>query len=155
GGSIRVGAAVTSLAVTATALSYQYGAIFQQHTFRGGFTRVDFSWNSYYQKRIDDLYALIAMIPKGASVAAAETEAPHVSNREDCFTMRATVDDPDYLLANVNEVLGSGEARDKMLAALRTGAYGFMGSRGDFVLWGKNNPHDKDAEGKVLLRFSD
>jgi uncharacterized membrane protein len=154
GGEIRVGAAVTALAVTATALSYQYGAIFQHHTFRGGFSHVTFEWSPYYQKRLDDLYALIAMIPKDASVVATESEAPHVSNRRNCFTMRIGWDNADYLLANIGEVAGDG-SRDQMLAAIRTGAYGFMEVKGDFVLWGKNQPHDKDPQGKALLGITE
>jgi hypothetical protein len=40
-----------------------------------------------------------------------------------------------------------------MLTALRTGAYSFMRAQGDFALWGKNQPHDRDAEGNALLRI--
>jgi len=153
-GGIRVAAAVTSLAITATALSYQYGAIFQHSTFRGGFTQVTFAWNDYYRTRLDDLYALIARIPKDASVAATETEAPHVSNRADCFTMRAEVDDPDYLLAKLDEVSG-GESRTRMVKQLKTGQFGFMEARGGFILWGKNQPHDNDAQGKALMHLTE
>ena len=46
------------------------------------------------------LHQLIKMIPKNASVAATEYEAPHVSNREDCFTLRFFYENADYLLIN-------------------------------------------------------
>jgi uncharacterized membrane protein len=154
-GNRRVAAAVVAIAVTATAVSYNYGAIFQHSNFRGGFTQVNFFWNDEFRRQRDDLYALIAMIPKDASVAATETEAPHVSNRENCFTMRANVEDPDYLLANLDEVAGGGEAREKMLAQIKTGAFGFMGVRSRFVLWGKKHSHDRDVEGKALLHMSE
>lgn len=153
--SRRIAAAVAALAVTATAMSYNFGAIFQHNTFRGGFTQVSFVWNDEYRKQLDDLYALIAMVPPNAAVAVTEAEAPHLSNRENCFTMRANVEDPDYLLANLDEVVGGGEARDKMLAQIKTGAFGFMAVRSRFVLWGKNHSHDRDVEGKALLRMTE
>jgi uncharacterized membrane protein len=147
---IRRAAAMAALVVCATAFSYQQGAIFQHHTFRGGFQLVRFELTPQDQRRYKDLHQLIDMIPKRASVAATEWEASHVSNRPDCFTMRFATWDADYLLVNLDE--GSwGTSRTNLLAALSGGKYGFVASRNRFALWGKKRKHDKDAEGAALL----
>jgi uncharacterized membrane protein len=147
---IRRAAAMAALVFGATAFSYQQGAIFQHHTFRGGFQLVRFELTPQDQKRYKELHQLIDMIPKKASVAATEWEASHVSNRANCFTMRFATWDADYLLVNLDE--GSwGTSRTNLLAALSGGKYGFVASRGRFALWGKKRKHDRDAEGAALL----
>ena len=152
-GEVRIAAALSAVLVTATALSFNFGAIFQHRNFRGGFTQVTFDWTDTHRQQLHDLYELIALIPRQASVVATETEAPHVSNREDCFTLRTTVQDPDYILVNLGEVTGEGDSRRNMLDLLKTGSYAFAGTRGHFALWGKGLSHERDAEGKSLINF--
>lgn len=152
-GRVRIGAAAAAMVVTATALSYNYGAIFQHHTFRGGFTYVKFHQSDDDKKNLRDLYELIAAIPKKASVAATEHEAPHVSNREDCFTMRFGYDDADYLLVNLSEGR-SGPSHEEISRAIKTGKYGFWGQRGNYVLWGKGVPTDKNADGARIVNVT-
>jgi uncharacterized membrane protein len=147
---IKRAAALTALVVTATVFSYQHGAIFQHNTFRGGFQLVRFELTSADKKRYKQLHELIDMIPEHASVCATEWEASHVSNRENAFTMRFATWDADYLLANLDEA-SWGTSRTNLLAALATGKYGFVGSRGRFALWGKKRSHRKDADGAALL----
>ena len=67
--------------------------------------------------------------------------------------MRFSTWDADYLLANLDEA-SWGTSRTNILAALSTGKYGFIASRGRFALWGKGKKHDKDAEGAKLLGVS-
>jgi uncharacterized membrane protein len=147
---VRIGAAAAAMVVTSTLLSYNHGAIFQHNSFRGGFGGVKFRSSPEDKRNLNDLYALIALIPKTASVAATEHEAPHVSNREDCFTMRFGYDDADYLLVATAEARG-GRSREEMEKALKTGQYGFVKAIGGFALWGKGRPHDRDAEGASVL----
>lgn len=149
-GRVRILSALVAMTVVATAMSYQHGAIFQHNTFRGGFRQVKFSMTDADRKNLRDLYELIAMIPKDASVAATETEAPHVSNREDCFTMRFDYNDADYLLVRLSEAR-RGKSHEQMKRALATGDYGFIDERGQFALWGKGHPHDRDEEGAKLI----
>jgi uncharacterized membrane protein len=146
----KVPAALTAIVVTATVYSYNYGAIFQHNTFRAGFHKVEFKVSDADRKRHNNLYELIALIPPKASVAATEMEAPHVSARADCFTMRFGYDNADYLLVNLDET-SWGESRSQVLRALGTGDYGFVATRGRFALWQRGGPSDKDAEGERLL----
>lgn len=149
-GRVRILAALSAMAVVATAMSYHHGAIFQHNTFRGGFRQVQFVMTDADRQNLRDLYELIALIPKEASVAATETEAPHVSNREDCFTMRFDYDDADYLLVRLDEAR-RGRSHEQMKKALATGEYGFIAHKGKFALWGKGHPHDRDKDGARLI----
>ncbi len=149
-GRVLKASAVTALLVTSIVFSFHNGAVLQHNTFRGGFGPVSFAWSKSDAKRLAQLRELIAMIPPDASVAATEMEAPHVSGREDCYTIRFFTYDADYLLANLDEV-SWGSSRTNMLSAIQTKKYGFIASRGRFGLWGKKVGHKKDEEGNKLL----
>jgi uncharacterized membrane protein len=146
----RRAAAMVALVVTATIFSFQHGAIFQHNSFRGGFQLVRFERTADDKKRYKELYDLIKKIPPRASVCATEWEASHISNRPNAFTMRFSTWDADYLLANLDEA-SWGPSRTNLLAALSSGKYGFVASRGRFALWGKGRKHDRDEEGAKLL----
>ena len=143
-GRKRILAAVAALVLTSTVMSVHFGALFQQNTFVGGFKHIKFRISDEDRRNHDDLYALIAQIPQEASVTATETEAPHVSNRADCFTMRFGAEDADYLLINADEVK-AGNSKRKMEDALKSGKYGLIDARGRYSLWGKGRPTDQNA----------
>jgi uncharacterized membrane protein len=147
---VRQWAAVGAMVVTATAVSYNEGCIFQHNNFKGGFGKAKFVLTDTDKRNYADLNSLIALIPKNASVAATEHEAPHVSARENCYTMRMDAYDAEYLLVSLAEARGGSSLRN-MEKALRTGHYGFVSQKGNFALWSKAAPHDKDAGGAKLL----
>jgi uncharacterized membrane protein len=149
-GRVLKASALAALLLTSTVFSFQNGAIFQRNSFRGGFGQVSFSWTKADAKRLAQLRELIAMIPKDASVAATEMEAPHVTGRENCYTIRFFTYDADYLLANLDEV-SWGTSLTNMRAAIQTKRYGFVASRGRFGLWSRKASHKRDEEGLKLL----
>jgi uncharacterized membrane protein len=147
----RYVAAVPALCITATLFSYNGGAIFQKNSFLGGFHQVSFTWTKAHQKQRDDLYELIAKIPDDASVSACEMIVPHVSSRENAYTLnRSGALDADYLLCDLG-LLRIPPAPDFMRAAVATGQYSFMGKSGNFALWGKGGNHEHDMEGRRLI----
>lgn len=150
GGRVRQRAAVWALLVSAVFFSYHHGAILRHDNFRGGFRRVVFDYTEADKAKYAELKSLIALIPKTASVVATETEAPHVSNREDCFTMRFGHLDADYMLLAIAEVR-RGDSRKHFQSAVNSGNYGFVERRGEFMLWQRGAPKDKNAEGLRLI----
>jgi uncharacterized membrane protein len=152
-GRVLKASALTALFVTTIVFSFHNGAVLQHNTFRGGFGPVSFAWSKGDAKRLSQLRELIAMIPPDASVAATEMEAPHLSNRENCYTVRFFTFDAEYLLANLDEV-SWGTSRTNMQAAINSKKYGFVTSRGRFALWSKKASHKKDEEGLKLLGMS-
>ncbi len=149
--SLRVPAALVSMFATATIYSYSHGALFQHHNFVGGFRQVGFEVSRDDERHHKDLYELIAMIPRNASVAATETEAPHVSNRRFCFTLRFAYDDADYLLMAIDEARGEPTSHQVIASAIATGKYGFIARRGNFLLWKRNAPTDKNEPAMKLI----
>jgi uncharacterized membrane protein len=149
-GAIRLRAAGWALLVSAVLFSYHHGAILQQENFRGGFRNVAFERSDADRQKYADLKQLILLIPKTASVAATETEAPHVSNRENCFTMRFGYDDADYLLLSIAETR-RGNSRKHFKQAVDSGEYGFVATQGDFMLWQRGAPKDDNAKGLALI----
>ena len=127
------------VAMTAATLvtCYQLGPVFQQNTSWAGFLPLRVEITPTDRARHYDLYALIAQIPADASVAASEMLVSQVSSRKNAYTLEHGYFDADYLLARVPP---SVTDRDHLVAALRSGAYGLVAERGDFVLFRRGAP---------------
>jgi uncharacterized membrane protein len=151
-GWCRIPAAMIALGVIGAALSYQYGIVFQHHTFVAGFRKIELPLRAQDQRNHDDLYALIRQIPPQASVTATESEAPQVSARQRCYTMRMGNPAADYLLLSTVEA-GEGESRDVMRIAIESGAYGWIASKGQYDLWGRGASQEQNAIGAARIRL--
>jgi len=151
-GNLKIGAALVGVLATTAVLSYHKGAILSHDSFEGGFRRIVFEVSKSDRDNHRDLYALIKKIPKHASVAASENEAPHVSNRANCFSLRYFYLDADYLL--VNWEVTQGSTQSVLFKALSTGQYGFVAQRGKFALWKRGYSHALDAKGNALVGYS-
>ncbi len=145
-------AAVASLCVTSLLFGFTWGAYSRDEPFRGGFRTVGFSITDGERERHKQLHTLIGLIPVTASVAATETEAAHVSTREDIFTFRFGHQDADYLLVNADEARHL-PSKKVMHDALRSGKYGLLERQGDFLLWKRGASTAKNPEGLAALRL--
>lgn len=150
-GLVRFWAAIPALGVAAMLFSYNFGAIFQRNSFVGGFHKVEFEYTKAHARTYSDLKKLIDQIPPRASVAACELLVPHVSNRENAFTLnRSGTAGADYLLCQV-DWLRRRPVRGFIQTALKDGSYSFVGRSGAFAMWKKGGNHEKDAEGVRLV----
>lgn len=148
---VHFAAAVPALCFSATLFSYHFGAVYQHNTFVGGFNHVEFGLSQTHRRDYNDLKALISQIPDTASVSACELIVPHVSSRENAYTLNRTGSGgADYLLCNA-DWLSRAPVKGFMQTALATHEYSFVGRRGGFALWRKGGDHSKDAEGLQLL----
>ena len=111
-GAVRRNAALGAMAVTMFFHSYAFGAIFQHNTFIGGFGKVEFKMTPDEEKRYAALRKLVAMIPKDASVAADESDMPHVSARVNAYDLRFAHGDADYLLVRVGTLYTPGTLKN-------------------------------------------
>lgn len=146
---VRYLAALPALCLTATLFSYNFGPVFQRNDFTGGFNKVDFNWTPQYQRQLDALEEMIALIPKDASVSACELLVPHVSSRENAYTLnRVGALNADYLLCNVGW-LKLEPVNQLMHQALDTNQYRFLAKNTMFALYvRKPGP---DEQGRRLL----
>jgi hypothetical protein len=78
-------------------------------------------------------------------VAASETEAPHVSRRANCYTLRYGHHHADYLLVSANSLDPDTAAHTR--AAVATGDYGLVDRAGPFTLWRLGADRSRNAEG--------
>lgn len=127
--------------------SYQYGAMLQQNTAKGGFGKYKFEMTPSDYQRYTDLKALIAKVPPMAKITSAEYVVPHVSSRPDSYTLRMGLYDAQYLIfenpARPDERIFARQALE--------GSFGVVASRGPFVLAKKG--HDKSKNRSWLERL--
>lgn len=146
---VRYRAALPALCVTATLFSYNFGAIFQRNDFTGGFNKVDFTWTPAHERQLAALREMIDLIPKDASVSACELLVPHVSSRENAYTLnRFGALDADYLLCNV-AWLKLEPVNTWMHQALDTYQYRFKAKNELFALFEKKP--GPDPKGRRML----
>lgn len=110
--------------------SYQYGAILQTNTARGGFGKYKFGMSDSDRQRYADLLRLVGKVPPLAKISAAEFVVPHVSSRPDAYTLRNGIYDAEYVLW---ESPARDDERHFVHEALK-GPFGVVASSGPFVL---------------------
>jgi len=128
---------MVAMAAATLVTCYQLGPVFQRNTSWAGFLPLRVDITAADRTRHDDLYALIAEIPPDASVAASEMTVSQVSSRKHAYTLEHGHFDADYLLSRMPV---SAIDRERLIAALRTGAYGLVAERGEFVLFRRGAP---------------
>lgn len=111
-GAIRRNAALGAMAAAMFFHSYAYGAIFQHHTFVGGFAKIEFQMTPEEKQRYAALQRILAMIPQSASVAASENLNPHIAARLDAYALRFAHGDADYLLLRRGDLYSPGVVRN-------------------------------------------
>ncbi|MEI9937236.1 MAG: DUF2079 domain-containing protein [Pseudomonadota bacterium] len=129
-GFLRQRAWLITLCCLSLVCSYQYGAMFQQHTARGGFGPYEFGRSEASARLYDQVHKLIAKVPPRAKIVSSEAIVPQVSNRPDSYTLRTGVYDAEYLL--YQEPARDDERRFAK-SALETD-FGVVASEGPFVL---------------------
>jgi len=136
------------LLLGAASLDWQKGVLLGGERIFGGFSMKPLVIAEHDRQRLRDLEAVIAMIPKNASVTATEAEGPHVSSRLVMYSLKYSLGhDPDYIL--VGNVGQGGETRH-LSAALKSRKYGLIATRGQFSLLKRGA--DPKKNGPMLKR---
>jgi uncharacterized membrane protein len=134
GGVHRMRGVIVGMGIAGAALSYNFGAFARRaDSVRGGYFHIDFSFSDAERQRYADLKAVVAELPKDASVVATENVGPHVSSRTHMYAMRRGIYGAEYILAARNE-LDFEQTRKLITDAVKTGSYGVVKLQGDFVL---------------------
>jgi uncharacterized membrane protein len=146
-------AATAALAFAVLFHSLVFGALFQQEFFVGGFGHVPFGLTASERLRYEDMKALVAKIPPDATVAATESELPHVSNRLTAFALRDSHGGADYLLVNRN-LRDHVNTRRTLQDAFANYQYGLVEQRPPLYLFkrGYTSPGTDSAKRDLGLR---
>jgi uncharacterized membrane protein len=131
-GASKRGAALLALSVGILSHSYNFGAVLQRESFRGGFSKISFEMSPEAKKQYEDLTSLLRLIPRDASVAATEALNPHISSRLDAYTLRYDFGPVDYMLLNRREI--AGDPRNVLIEALNRYSYRLVKRAGDLYL---------------------
>jgi uncharacterized membrane protein len=134
-GTVLRRAALGAMALGVVAHSYVFGAVLQHQTFVGGFSKIEFQITDKERARFQTIKRLAAMIPEGASVAASETEVPHVSWHADVYTLKdAPPPHADYVLLNGTGMY-LGATRSAFQNLLDRHEYGLVAQGDDLYLF--------------------
>lgn len=140
-GPTRQRAWVISIALLTLFTSYQYGAMFQQNTARGGFGPYNFGLSAEDRLRHEQLMKLIAKVPPMAKIVSSENIVPQICSRPDSYTLRIGIFDAEYLLFSLP---AGGEEATNLRKAFAEG-FGVIEVEGPFVLAKRGYPTTKNA----------
>ena len=139
---------LAAFALGTLALSYQYGAVLQNHTAWGGFGPYHFGTDAQDLARRTSVRKLLALIPPDAKVSACENVVPQLSNRPDAYTLRLSIYDADYVLFRLP---APQYERENVLEALQSRKFGVVKESGEFVLIKRG--HSIDGNLKIITRL--
>ena len=125
-------AAVVASLVCALLMSWKFGGILENKSFRGGFTRVNRELSPAEQKRYQWVEESAAQIPYHASVGTTDRLGPHVSNRRHVY-LYPNGEALEYLL--VDEAKLKKGKRRRHRAALKRGEYEELSRLGTLALF--------------------
>jgi uncharacterized membrane protein len=125
-GRLRRHSAIAAWALVLLSHSVIFGVFFQPN-FYVGFGYQRYRMTPEEKRRYADLNELVALIPKDASVAATETECPHVSSRKNAYTLKDMSGDADYLL--INRMGVAAGPRNNIIDAMRRHPYELVATR--------------------------
>jgi len=147
----RRAAALVAMACAAIPVSYQYGAILQQHTARGGPIPYTFGMDANARARHQSILALQEVLPKDAKVACSGMTAPQFSSRADAYDMNQGFFDAEWLVfpTDPREFIVN-EKRD-ISKRLSEGTFGVVKIEGPFALAKKGHP--TTLNGELLTRW--
>jgi uncharacterized membrane protein len=145
-GTLRRRAALGAVAFGTLSHSYVFGAVLQHETFVGGFSKIEFTMSQSDKLRYATLRRLVALIPESASVAASESEVPHIAARMSAYTLKDGEADADYVLVEAQH-LGVGASRAAFSAMMNREPYRLIGEGDDLYLFqrGTTTPETKIA----------
>jgi uncharacterized membrane protein len=138
--------AVAAMAVATVSLSYNYGAFpARDGYFESGYHKIRFSWGAEQEEQYRNVKALVASIPKNASVATTEHIGAQLANRVGFYTLRRGTHNADYMVARKSE-LKLNATLPSVKEALRSGAYGVAGRYGDYVVFKRGADTAQNAD---------
>jgi hypothetical protein len=150
-GMSRYGAFAALVAAT-LACSYQFGALLQQHTSRGGPIPYKFGWDTEGLARRRSMDSILAVVPPDAKVAGSAFTVPQISARENGYSLSLALYDAEWIVAPTALAEYVGSELDRTRQALTSGGFGVVAVRGAFFAAKKGAISPDTAE--IVRRLS-
>ena len=113
-------------------MSWKFGGILDNDSFRGGFRPPVRSLSEKQVQRYEDLRDFVAQIPPTAAVSVIGRVAPHVSNRARVFRYQHSKP-VDYFLMDARDL--KGPTRSSVLKRVKSGELVRLDKKGSFELF--------------------
>lgn len=124
-------AIVAATFVTALMISWKFGGLTNNQSFRGGFGPVTRVLNAEQKARYGWVREMTERIPKGASVSATPKLGPHISNRRHAYFYPSQP--TDFVFADETEL--KPPQVEQLQKAVQTGDLVEVGRNGKMGLW--------------------
>lgn len=145
----RRAAAGSAMLIGSLVISYQYGAVLQTNTARGGPIAYRFDSGPEWEARTSSLRVLLAMVPPQASVSASAFTIPQVSTRPNAYSLSLGIWDAEYLLIPMNRAEFVEPEVTHLRQALVDEQFGVVRIEGPFAVLKRGAP---TADNSGLLR---
>jgi len=139
-------AALVGLACGTLPVSYQFGAIFQQHTAFGGPIAFVFGIDDEGQRRHEAIADLATLMPADAKVACSAFATPQFSSRADAYDMNQGFFDAEYLVFPTQKEAFIANEKQEITARLSSAAFGVVKIHPPFALAKRGHPTLFNAE---------
>ena len=137
---------LVALVAATLCCSYQYGAVLQEHTSRGGPLAYKFGWDEDGQQRQRAMQALQKLIPADARVAASAFTVPQISNRANGYSLSLDLYDADWIVAPTTRGEFIPAELERTSAALSSNQFGVVAIAPPFFLAHRAHPTARNAE---------
>lgn len=128
--------------------SYQYGAVLQGNTSRGGPIPYTFGWTDVGRERHAAVEKLLTILPRDAKVAASAYLVPQISARSNGYSLSLGLYDADWIFAPSDLPEFIPPEIEFTRAALRSGEWGVVAIEGPFFLAQKG--HETTLNATIL-----
>jgi uncharacterized membrane protein len=144
-------AALVALLCLAAPVSYQYGAVFQQHNSWGGPIKYVFGVDAQGKSRHQAAEKLVRQLPPRAKVSASGFTTPYISNRPDAYNMTLGVFDAQYIFFPSEAGDFIVDERATVTRLLQNEDFGVVAIEPPFAL--AKRGYSKDLNAKLTARW--
>lgn len=144
-------ATLVALLCLAVPISYQYGAVLQQHNAWGGPIKYVFGIDAQGKSRHQGAERLARLLPKRAKVSASGFVTPYISNRPDAYNMTLGIFDAQYIFFPSEPADFIADERATVTRLLQSGEFGVVAIEPPFAL--AKRGYSQDLNAKLIARL--
>jgi len=145
-------AALVALLCLAVPVSYQFGAVFQQHNSWGGPIQYVFGVGSQGKSRHQAAERLVHLLPPRAKVSGSAFTTPYISNRPNAYNMTIGIFDAEYIFFPSEPADLIADERGTVTRLLQSGEFGVVAIEPPFAM--AKRGHARDLNAKLVARWN-
>jgi hypothetical protein len=143
--------AYASLGVATLITTYQYGAVLQQNTSRGGPIPYKFGWDEDGRTRRASIDELLALIPPDGRVAGSAFAVPQISTRPNGYCLSISLFDAEFIVAPSGNFEYVADEAKRTREVLESGEFGVVKVVPPFFL--ARRGHSTDLNASILAKI--